>query len=121
VDAQTSDQLRRLEESLLDSSVRNSGEKVASLLTDDFVEFGSSGRIFNKALIIQSIGGETTVRRTVTDFTAALLGADIALVTYHLRRHEPSGDVCSLRSSIWQRFGKVWRMRFHQGTKSDRN
>jgi hypothetical protein len=35
--------LRRLEEQLLDASVRASADQVAALIAEDFVEFGSSG------------------------------------------------------------------------------
>jgi len=40
-------QVRELEESLLQASVRKS-DRVAHLLADGFIEFGSSGRIFTK-------------------------------------------------------------------------
>ena len=45
---------RRLEERLLQPEVRQSAEAVADLLADDFIEFGSSGQVFNKQQIISS-------------------------------------------------------------------
>ena len=47
-----SDQLRRMEEALVDPEVRRSVEVMESLLHPDFVEFGASGRIFTRASII---------------------------------------------------------------------
>jgi hypothetical protein len=41
--------LRELEESLLEPDVRKS-EVLADLLADDFIEFGSSRRIYNKTV-----------------------------------------------------------------------
>lgn len=40
--------LRELEERLLQTDVRKSPEELDQLLADDFVEIGSSGRLFNK-------------------------------------------------------------------------
>ncbi|MBZ5649915.1 MAG: nuclear transport factor 2 family protein [Acidobacteriia bacterium] len=51
-------QLRKLEEDLLQPSMRRSLDTVASLLTDDFCEFGSSGRIFRKEEIIAALRTE---------------------------------------------------------------
>lgn len=112
------DELRRLEESLLGSAVRNDREQVAKLLTDDFVEFGSSGRVFDKTQIIEAISGDDPATRVVTAFNVVLLGPEVALVTYRVCRSDLSGlnVSCSLRSSIWQWSPQGWRMRFHQGT-----
>lgn len=117
MDPATHDELHRLEELLLTPEVRDDAAQLTQLLADEFIEFGSSGRVFDKAQIIASISGEGSVQRTITDFNAVLLAPDVALVTYRLDRAEP-GDavVSSLRSSIWQRSAQGWRMRFHQGT-----
>ena len=45
-------ELQRLEEELLRPEVRRSPEKMAALLADDFLEFGRSGRIYDKANIL---------------------------------------------------------------------
>lgn len=49
---------RRLEEQLLQPEVRQSAEAVADLLADDFIEFGSSGQVFNKQQIIEGLQQE---------------------------------------------------------------
>ncbi len=38
-------ELRLLEESLLDAAVRRDRKKLRTMLADNFIEFGSSGRI----------------------------------------------------------------------------
>jgi hypothetical protein len=44
--------LRDLEERLLLPSVRASPDEVATLLADEFIEFGSTGRTYDKQQII---------------------------------------------------------------------
>jgi len=105
--------LRDLEERLLLPSVRASPE-VATLLADEFVEFGSSGKIYDKQqiiLLLQQEQGRT--RTTLADFSARRLAADVVLVTYRVVESR------TIRSSIWRSVDGRWRMVFHQGTKTD--
>jgi hypothetical protein len=106
--------LRELEERLLQTEVRKSPEELDQLLADDFVEIGSSGRLFNKQQIIEGLINETPVHRTLLDFKIKLLAPDVALVTYRVHNHEEQRY--SLRSSIWKRNEDRWQMVFHQGT-----
>ena len=108
--------LRDLEESLLLASVRKS-ERVAQLLAEDFVEFGSSGRIFTKQKIIASLRAEPPASVTATEFRVVLLAPGTALVTYRAHRHT-APPVYTLRSSLWQLQQGQWQMVFHQGTIS---
>jgi hypothetical protein len=48
-----------LNKQLLDPKVRADAEAVASLLADDFVEIGSSGRTFDKTAIVEELRNET--------------------------------------------------------------
>ena len=52
---QEKDLLRRLEEQLLQPETRSSADQLGKLLADEFIEFGSSGRVFDKAKIIESL------------------------------------------------------------------
>lgn len=108
--------LQELEESLLQSSARKP-ELVSQLLSDEFVEFGSSGRTFTKGQVIASLHAEPPVKCTATEFDFKLLAPQTALITYRACRHsEP--PVFSIRSSIWQQRNGQWQMVFHQGTIS---
>jgi hypothetical protein len=49
------ERVRQLEEQLLQVEVRRSIQDFADLLADEFVEFGSSGRVFNKQQLIESL------------------------------------------------------------------
>ena len=46
----TATHLRRLEESLLNPAVRRDGERLRAMLTEDFLEFGSSGKVVDAQL-----------------------------------------------------------------------
>jgi hypothetical protein len=113
-------QLRRAEEALLDPDVRTDRTRVAQFLTDDFVEFGSSGRIFTRDQVLDMLAGEAPAPIHMTDFECALLAEDVALVTYCASRTDPlSGiQISSLRSSIWTKSPGGWRLKFHQGTRT---
>jgi hypothetical protein len=80
--------LRRLEEELLNPEVRRSPDQVGDLLSDDFVEFGSSGGVFNKQQVIEALEHEgppdPTIRLSLVDFIARRLASDVDLVTYRI-------------------------------------
>jgi len=110
--------IRRLEEELLKPEIRRSANLVSRLLADEFIEFGSSGAIYDKRCIVEALQQEapsTTVR--MVDFTARPLTSDIVLVTYRSIRE----GTCKshLRSSIWKLIADQWQMIFHQGTPSE--
>lgn len=106
--------LQQLETELLAPSVRKS-ERVASLLADNFVEYGSSGREYTKAEIISTLAAEQPVKITASKFSILLIAPGTALLRYLACRHAES-KAYSLRSSIWQLQNGQWRMLFHQGT-----
>lgn len=118
---EASAELRKLEESLLDTAVRRDRRKMRSMLAENFLEFGSSGRIWTRNSIIELLSQETAfVPPAIEDFRCAFLSQEVALVTYRTVRTDPdSGEVlASLRSSIWTNESGSWRMRFHQGTRT---
>ena len=102
----------------MDPATRKDAAAVASLLSDDFVEFGSSGHIFSKATVIAALGEEVPIQRSISNFKLYPLAEGVALVTYlAVARSGPNGEPReSLRSSIWKRGAAGWRMAFHQGT-----
>jgi len=57
-DATLERELRELEESDLRSDVRSSPGFISGLLADEFVEFGSSGRIFDREAVIASMSDQ---------------------------------------------------------------
>jgi hypothetical protein len=122
--------LQHLEEQLLDPAVRNDPTRLDALLTDDFREFGSSGRSYTKAEIIALLQEESAesaepaepahpVTLSLSDFTVRLLAPAIALATYTATRtNQRTGETThSLRSSLWILRNDRWQLHFHQGTR----
>ena len=114
--------LRKLEEHLLTPEVRASRQATDTLLADDFVEFGSSGTVYDKASILAALQEESAegvqIERRTSAWKVRPLSADTALLTYRIERREARDGpwLASLRCSIWHRTGTQWRMIFHQGT-----
>ena len=111
--------LHQLEDRLLDPTVRRSPDTVASLLAEDFREFGSSGRVYTRAEMLEALANEVPSHLRQTDFACHQLSPEVALVTYRSHRTSPDTSAESaLRSSIWVRTDGRWRLRFHQGTRA---
>jgi hypothetical protein len=112
-------ELREREEALLDPEVRRNRAQVERLLSEDFLEFGSSGRVWTRDQIFNLLATEAYERFVIEDFECALLSEDTALLTYRaVGVDAQSGDrIASLRSSIWTGESGTWRLRFHQGTR----
>ncbi len=102
------DQIRELEERLTTPGVRSSAEALDLLVSDQFLEFGSSGQTYTKRDVIAQLLAKPNVHIAVTDLRVLALSEDVALATYR--------TVGSLRSSVWRREGEHWRIIFHQGT-----
>ena len=110
-------ELQRLEETLLRPAVRRSPEHMAALLAEDFVEFGSSGRRYEKTDLLNAAAPPEEGRLSLREFAAYALAPSIALVTYRSLLHHSDGSVRHLlHSSIWRRTAHAWQIVFHQGT-----
>lgn len=87
------------------------------LLSEDFIEFGSSGKKFDKTIQLKSLNDNTSLKNIpfiISDFNVNQIAPNIVHTTYCTQCIETNKK--SLRSSIWQ-FNKCgWQMFFHQGT-----
>ena len=102
----------RRERLLLDPANRSDSALVTSLLHPDYVEYGASGKVWDRPAAVEALRADPAVPDPATDFDAAKLAADVVLVTFRIH-----GVSDSLRSSVWVREGSSdWRLRFHQGT-----
>ncbi len=104
--------LIELELRLQQLSTRKDPEAVAALLSEDFREFGASGRIWDRATIIAELSAETPYEIINENFQCQQLSKELALLTYTART--PSRR--TLRSSLWRLEQGRWRVLFHQGT-----
>ena len=106
----------KLENQLLKFETRQSSEKISELLSDDFIEFCSSGTIYhyNKGDVFEKKINLFEIK----DFNVKELSTDCILATYKVIKHSESKENMkySLRSSIWKYLNGKWKMIFHQGT-----
>lgn len=118
--AELEQHLLSLEERLLEPTTRKDAATLEVLLGDDFVEFGSSGRVLDKRSIVVALTSEAPFLHAISDFKLVALAEDAAFVTYRLTlRAAPNAvPTDSLRSSVWQRVRGEWKMVFHQGTRA---
>ena len=108
------DILLELELSLLRPSFRKSSDELERILADDFIEFGSSGKTYNKQQVIDFLANEIQTEIAVEDFSVKMLSEDIALATYKTFHKDSQKRV--LRSSVWKKTENSWVLEFHQGT-----
>lgn len=108
-----------LEKKLLDPSVRKDSTVVDQLLDNSFIEFGTSGRTYDKKIIIERLSEEDPVIIEAYDFVPVQLAPDIIQLRFKTRRKTEDGSLtASLRSSIWKKTAQNWKMIFHQGTRT---
>lgn len=104
------DELVRLERALAERDAAAVPGGLGSLVTEDFLEFGSSGRVWDATSVHHALASSPGPV-SIEDVAVDLVAADVALVTYRMIAPIPSN-----RSSLWVRRDGRWVMRFHQGT-----
>ncbi|MGG4219890.1 DUF4440 domain-containing protein [Paenibacillus jamilae] len=92
-------------------------EDFGRLLADDYFEYGSSGKKYEKSMQISFLDGKSSLSNIpymITDFNIRLLSSDLVHATYCTKSIDTGNK--SLRSSIWKLNEEQWQMIFHQGT-----
>jgi hypothetical protein len=97
----------------LKPEVRTSAIELSNILADDYVEFGSSGRVWKREDYSDNHVLSPDVFE-ISHFHVDVLSPDCVLTTYHLMNHTEGKK--TLRSSIWRKREEKWRLFFHQGT-----
>lgn len=112
--------LKACEQALLDPAVRRDRGRVSELLAEDFLEFGSSGRVWTREQILELLETENFRPPAMEDFKCAFMAEGVALATYRTVRTDPqTGErAVTLRSSLWTEEAGTWRIRFHHGTRT---
>lgn len=112
--------LLELEQQLMNPIFRRNREQVSALLAEDFREFGSSGRVFSRAAILDQLASEEAYTApAIEDFAVQRLSPETALVTYRTLRASAVSSLpqVTLRGSLWVLRENRWQVLFHQGTK----
>ena len=74
--------LIKLETRLHLPEIRHDPSELKRLLAEEFIEFGSSGRVYDLTAIIDELGGEEGAQIEIEDFKVINLTPDLALATY---------------------------------------
>jgi ribonuclease HI len=101
-----------LERELLGPDVRGDIGRTGVLLHPEFMEIGSSGRVWTRDAMMMALEEDPGERTELEILGADRIGTGAVLLTY--RSYARSGTV--LRSSLWVLDNGRWRLRFHQGT-----
>ena len=112
--------IKELEEKLLHSDVRENPEILKQLLSDEFEEIGSNGKISSREDVIDwLLNKEKNISWSLSDFRIKKITSDIVISIYRARKIISNDNVSngSMRSSIWKFSDSQWKMIFHQGTK----
>lgn len=120
-----SEHILKVENDLLKKEVRKSVERINEILSDDFVEFTSSGHEYHykKGEVFQKENDNTQLLWEIIDFNIKQLSDNCVLAMYKVIKHDEIDEKkkYSLRSSIWKYSDKQWKMIFHQGTITKKN
>jgi Uncharacterized protein conserved in bacteria len=119
----TLEEIQSLEEALHRPEIRRCRKALETLLSDEFVEFGASGSVYDRTsiinLLLQERPGDACCLRAA-NYVLKPITDDAVLLTYEAERSHANGSRRNvLRSSIWKYDGLKWQMFFHQGTIRD--
>ncbi len=114
------DDLYHRETALIQAQQEPNPELMSLWLADNFIEFGSSGRMMTKTDALKSLGTFQILRWEIQDFNTLLETESVIIVTYMstfvLNVRGETVVKRALRSSTWHHYDGQWRMVFHQGT-----
>jgi len=107
----------KLETDLINPEVRSSLTRLNELLADDFIEYGSSGLIYSKSIILERLPQETSPIYNIYDFDIISLSENIIQSRFKTDRINLDGTkTTSIRTSLWKNSDNKWQIFFHQGT-----
>jgi hypothetical protein len=117
--------VKELEEKLLSSKIRGNREELEQLISTEFIEYGSSGKIYNYlgTLAYLLVNSKNIFNYSFVNFKTRRLSEDIILALYVLEVEKDRRITISNRSSLWHwendsaEKEPAWRIIFHQGTR----
>ena len=111
------EELLELEKRLVDPELRSTPEKLAPLLADDFIEFGSGGHAYDKKRVLFLLRRLAPAAISIEEFRVINVCDSAALVTYRACTESTRASTArySLRSSLWLLRDGAWQIVFHQG------
>ncbi len=104
-----------LEVSLWKPETRFDRDYMDNLLTEDFFEFGRSGRTYRRDEALSAPMQEIDIDLPLREFQIHPVAPDVVLITYVSEVQYEQLEVGN-RSSLWVKRDDGWKLRFHQGT-----
>ena len=101
-----------LERELASEEARSEPRRMKHLLHEDFGEFGKSGRIYDKPMILAEVPTWEYFDTVLSDFTYFGLSENVVMLKYK----SDVGGIQAHRTSIWVKENSRWQMLHHQGT-----
>jgi hypothetical protein len=107
-----------MELSLLDKNIRNDKNELIKYISKEFIEYGSSGRIYTYGDTLNlSSNEEEQIEYKILKMDTKILSENVVLVLYIIEIKKENEKIITNRSSIWKRENDIWKIIFHQGTK----
>lgn len=95
-------------------------QNLENRIHDDFMEFGNSGKVYDKNSIIHFLNHLSTDRDIkIQNFVLKYIKDDILMANYISNAKET--ETKALRTSIWIKENADWKLYFHQGTSTELN
>jgi hypothetical protein len=112
----TPDDLSARERALWQAATSYDRAHMERTFAPDFIEFGRNGTFYTREVMLAAPNAATNVTAILHDVAVRFVQGDVALVTYVSEVRYPRGTEWANRSSVWDRSGGIWQVRFHQGT-----
>ncbi|MEO0939705.1 MAG: nuclear transport factor 2 family protein [Pseudomonadota bacterium] len=112
------DTLVALEEMLWRAETRFDPALMDLTFSPHFVEFGRSGRRYERAEMLFNPEQRVDINATLPlpDYSVELVAPGVALATYTSEVRYGDQIEVGRRSSLWVKYDGRWQLRFHQGT-----
>lgn len=113
-------QIKQMELTLLHTDMQANPSLPEELLSEEFEEIGSDGRINSRQAVVEWLmNKDNQLKWSLEDFRVKTLSNDLVMAIYRTKARNEAAKVHqgSIRSSIWRRRGDSWEMVFHQATK----
>ena len=105
------------ERSLAEAVMSGDSARVDELLHPDFREVGQSGRVFDRAGILDDVASRSSKPPYILEnLRCVALSNDVVIATYRAIAATDHGVRGSERSSVWLCNGGTWQLYHHQGT-----
>lgn len=115
--------IRTLEESLWEAETRYDNDYMERIFSSDFVEFGRSGRRYQRSEMFfdERTRHEIGATLPLPEFQARYIAHDVIQTTYVSETVADETVVRANRASVWSLVNEEWKLRFHQGTPVENN